>query len=393
MREIDEEVIKAKLQEEFLELVAIDSPSWGEADMAKAVKKKLVELGFQVKEDNAGELAVEQGLCQAQAEGTTPVGQAGNIYGYLPGELDLPPILFSAHLDTVEPAKGKSAICEADGTIRSSGKAVLGADCLAGIVEILQGIRLAKASGKAHRPIEVLISVAEETYCQGASLFDFSQVQARDSYVLDLTGPVGSAARRAPSLVSFRAHVQGRAAHSGMEPEKGINAIAIMAQILTRIPQGHLDEETTCNVGMINGGRMINIVPDSCTIQGEVRGYDHEKVMSVVEDIATLVEQQCRVKGAKSNFDYTIHIHSYETSTASSAVRRFQDACKMLGLSGELTQTFGGSDQNPLSQHGIQGLVLSNGMYKMHTVEEYTTIEDLYQGSLLVAGLIQSSVE
>ncbi len=393
MREIDEEVIKAKLQEEFLELVAIDSPSWGEADMAKAVKKKLVELGFQVKEDNAGELAVEQGLCQAQAEGTTPVGQAGNIYGYLPGELDLPPILFSAHLDTVEPAKGKSAICEADGTIRSSGKAVLGADCLAGIVEILQGIRLAKASGKAHRPIEVLISVAEETYCQGASLFDFSQVQARDSYVLDLTGPIGSAARRAPSLVSFRAHVQGRAAHSGMEPEKGINAIAIMAQILIRIPQGHLDEETTCNVGMINGGRMINIVPDSCTIQGEVRGYDHEKVMSVVEDIATLVEQQCRVKGAKSNFDYTIHIHSYETSTESSAVRRFQEACEALGLSGNLTQTFGGSDQNPLSQHGIQGLVLSNGMYKMHTVEEYTTIEDLYQGSLLVAGLIQSPVE
>ncbi len=393
MREIDEKVIKAKLQEEFLELVAIDSPSWGEADMAKAVKKKLVELGFQVKEDNAGELAVEQGLCQAQAEGTTPVGQAGNIYGYLPGELDLPPILFSAHLDTVEPAKGKSAICEADGTIRSAGKAVLGADCLAGMVEILQGIRLAKASGKAHRPIEVLISVAEETYCQGASLFDFSQVQARDSYVLDLTGPVGSAARRAPSLVSFRAQVQGRAAHSGMEPEKGINAIAIMAQILTRIPQGHLDEETTCNVGMINGGRMINIVPDSCTIQGEVRGYDHEKVMSVVEDIATLVEQQCRVKGAKSNFDYTIHIHSYETSTASSAVRRFQDACEALGLSGNLTQTFGGSDQNPLSQHGIQGLVLSNGMYKMHTVEEYTTIEDLYQGSLLVAGLIQSPVE
>ncbi len=393
MREIDEKVIKAKLQEEFLELVAIDSPSWGEADMAKAVKKKLVELGFQVKEDNAGELAVEQGLCQAQADDTIPVGQAGNIYGYLPGELDLPPILFSAHLDTVEPAKGKSAICEADGTIRSAGKAVLGADCLAGMVEILQGIRLAKASGKAHRPIEVLISVAEETYCQGASLFDFSQVQARDSYVLDLTGPVGSAARRAPSLVSFRAQVQGRAAHSGMEPEKGINAIAIMAQILTRIPQGHLDEETTCNVGMINGGRMINIVPDSCTIQGEVRGYDHEKVMSVVEDIATLVEQQCRVKGAKSNFDYTIHIHSYETSTESSAVRRFQDACEALGLSGNLTQTFGGSDQNPLSQHGIQGLVLSNGMYKMHTVEEYTTIEDLYQGSLLVAGLIQSPVE
>ena len=291
MYEIDEKTMKAQLREEFLELVAIDSPSWGEAEMAKVVKDKLIELGFQVKEDNAGELAVEQGLVKNTPQQAAT--RAGNIYGYLPGELDLPPILLSAHLDTVEPSKGKEAVCEADGTIRSAGKAVLGADCLAGLVEILQGIRLVQASGKAHRPVEVLISVAEETYCQGASLFDFSQVRAKDSYVFDLTGPVGSAARRAPSLVSFRAQVQGRAAHSGMEPEKGINAIAIMAQILTRIPQGHLDEETTCNVGMIEGGRMINIVPDSCIIQGEVRGYDHEKVMSVVEDIGTLVEQQC----------------------------------------------------------------------------------------------------
>ena len=393
MDEIDEKAIKAQLQKEFLELVDIDSPSWGEAEMAQVIKSKLIELGFQVKEDNAGELAVAQGLVKNGALSANTSTRAGNIYGYLPGKLDLPPILLSAHLDTVEPSKGKEAVCEADGTIRSAGKAVLGADCLAGIVEILQGIRLVKASGKAHRPVEVLISVAEETYCQGASLFDFSQVQAKDSYVLDLTGPIGSAARRAPSLVSFRAQVQGRAAHSGMEPEKGINAIAIMAQILTRIPQGHLDEETTCNVGMIEGGRMINIVPDSCNIQGEVRGYDHEKVMSVVEDIGTLVEQQCHAHGAKSSFDYTIHIHSYETEVASSAVRRFQDSCKALGLSGELTQTFGGSDQNPLSEHGIQGLVLSNGMYKMHTVEEYTTIEDLYQGTLLVAGLIQSLVE
>ena len=393
MCEIDAKAMKAKLQEEFLELVAIDSPSWGEAEMAKIVKAKLVALGFQVKEDNAGELAVEQGLVKNAAQQTATANRAGNIYGYLPGELDLPPILLSAHLDTVEPAKGKEAVCEADGIIRSAGKAVLGADCLAGIVEILQGIRLVQAAGRAHRPVEVLISVAEETYCQGASLFDFSQVQARDSYVLDLTGPVGSAARRAPSLVSFRAQVQGRAAHSGMEPEKGINSIAIMAQILNRIPQGHLDEETTCNVGIIEGGRMINIVPDSCTIRGEVRGYDHEKVMSVVEDIGTLVEQQCHAHGAQSSFDYTIHIHSYETDVDSSAVRRFQGACEALGLSGELTQTFGGSDQNPLSEHGIQGLVLSNGMYKMHTVEEYTTIEDLYQGSLLVAGLIQSQVE
>jgi len=369
MLEIDEEKVKSQLQQEFLELVAIDSPSWGEAEMAVVIRKKLEALGFQVIED-----------------------KVHNLYGYLPGQLDREPVLFSAHMDTVEPAKGKEAICEADGTIRSAGKAVLGADCLSGLVEILQGIRLVQQSGKVHRPVEVLISVAEEIYCQGASLFDFGQIKAKDSYVLDLTGPVGSAARRAPSLVSFTGTVKGRAAHSGMEPEKGINAIAIMAKVLSRLPQGHLDEETTCNVGLIQGGQMINIVPDSCTIQGEVRGYNHEKVMSVVEDIGRLLTQQANSCGAKASFEYKIHIHSYATQMDSTVVQRFQQACQQLGLVGELTETFGGSDQNPLSQHGIQGIVLSNGMYKMHTTSEYTRVEDLWQGSRLVEALILSPV-
>lgn len=361
--------VKSELKEEFLELVAIDSPSWGEAEMAKIVKGKLEELGFRVTED-----------------------RVHNLYGYLPGELDKEPILFSAHMDTVEPSKGKKAVCEPDGTIRSAGNAVLGADCLSGLVEILQGIRLLKAASEPHRPVEVLISVAEETYCQGASVFDFSQVQSKDSYVLDLTGAVGSAARRAPSLVSFVAEVKGRAAHSGMEPEKGINAIAVMAEILTSLPQGHLDAETTCNVGLIQGGQMINIVPDSCTIKGEVRGYNHERVMSVVADIERLVREKTEARSARYGFEHTVHIHSYATEIDSTVARRFMQVCSELGLVGTLTETFGGSDQNPLSEHGVQGLVLSNGMYQMHTTSEYTTIEDLWQGSRLVAALIQSEI-
>lgn len=361
--------VKSELKEEFLELVAIDSPSWGEAEMAKIVKRKLEELGFRVTED-----------------------RVHNLYGYLPGELDKEPILFSAHMDTVEPSKGKKAVCEPDGTIRSAGNAVLGADCLSGLVEILQGIRLLKAAGRPHRPVEVLISVAEETYCQGASVFDFSQIKSQDSYVLDLTGAIGSAARRAPSLVSFVAEVKGRAAHSGMEPEKGINAIAIMAEILASLPQGHLDAETTCNVGLIQGGQMINIVPDSCTIKGEVRGYNHERVMSVVADIERLVREKSEARSARYGFEHTVHIHSYATEIDSTVARRFMQVCSELGLGGTLTETFGGSDQNPLAEYGVQGLVLSNGMYQMHTTSEYTTIEDLWQGSRLVAALIQSEI-
>lgn len=364
-----EQAAKAQAKAEFLELIKIDAPSWEEQEIAGVLLQKLKELGLEAQQD-----------------------EAGNIYGYLPGNLSLPPILLSAHMDTVEPAKEKKAITEPDGTIRSAGESVLGADCVAGLVEILQGISLVQKSGLPHRPVEIIFSVAEETYCEGLERFDFSQVKAKESYVLDLTGKIGTAARRAPTLVSFCATIQGRAAHAGMEPEKGINAIAIMAGLLAKIPQGHLDEETTCNVGIIEGGRMINIVPESCTIRGEVRGYNHEKVMAITRDIERLAQETATAAGAGAEFSHKVHIRSYETPADSGAAKRFLYACQKLGLKGDLTETFGGSDQNPLSQHGLQGLVLSNGMYKMHTTEEYTTIEDLWQGSRLVAALILSEV-
>ena len=173
-----EQAAKAQAKAEFLELIKIDAPSWEEQEIAGVLLQKLKELGLEAQQD-----------------------EAGNIYGYLPGNLSLPPILLSAHMDTVEPAKEKKAITEPDGTIRSAGESVLGADCVAGLVEILQGISLVQKSGLPHRPVEIIFSVAEETYCEGLERFDFSQVKAKESYVLDLTGKIGTAARRAPTLV------------------------------------------------------------------------------------------------------------------------------------------------------------------------------------------------
>ena len=124
MTKIDklEKAAKAQAEAEFLELIEIDSPSWGEQAIAKVLLRKLKELGLETQQD-----------------------EPGNISGYLPGNASLPPILLSAPMDTVEPSKGKKAIIEPHGTIRSAGAAVLGADCVAGLVEILQGSRLAAA--------------------------------------------------------------------------------------------------------------------------------------------------------------------------------------------------------------------------------------------------------
>ena len=131
------EMSKIKVNEqravdEFQELTAIDAPSFGERQMADRLIVKLKELGFEVEEDNAGEHFG---------------GNAGNLYAYLPGDLPGDPVLLSGHMDTVEPSKGKKGIIGEDGVIRSAGKAVLGADDVAGLVEILEGIRSVKEAG------------------------------------------------------------------------------------------------------------------------------------------------------------------------------------------------------------------------------------------------------
>ena len=259
---------------------------------------------------------------------------------------------------------------------------------MAGLVEILEGIRSVKEAGVPHRDIEILFAIAEELYIKGSSVFDFSKVRAKEAYVLDISGPVGSAAYKAPSLISYQVTVTGKASHAGFDPEHGIHAIAIVAEAISQISQGHVDEETTCNIGLIEGGSGTNIVPEKCTVKGEIRSYSHEKATRCVEEVGNTFKKVAEKYGAESALTCEVHLIAYETAKDSVPVKRFERVSKELGLSGDLVETFGGSDNNSFAKNGIPGLVLSNGMYQAHSVNEYTTIKDLVTGAELIAGLI-----
>lgn len=367
---------KKRICEEFAELVSIDSPSFGERQMADLVKEKLIKLGFEVEEDRAG---AHYG------------SDTGNLYGYLKGQIPGEPILFSAHLDTVQPANGKRAVFWEDGRITSAGDTVLGADDLAGIAEILEGVRHLQEEKIPHRDVEVLFTIAEEVYTKGAKVFDFSGIRAREAYVLDISGAPGTAALRAPSLISFKMTVQGRASHAGFAPEEGINAVGIMCGAVSRVRQGYVDEEkeTTVNIGLIWGGTATNIVSDLCTCEGEIRSYSHEKALKQAALLRDTFEQAAAASGAGFQMETSIDLVAYETGEKEPVTVRFLEACKRLGLPGELISTFGGSDNNQFAQSGIRGIVLSCGMHEAHSVREYTRAEELTQGAALVAELLQ----
>ena len=368
---------KERLTEQFASLVAVDSPTFGEKAMGAYLTRALADLGLTVSEDGAGD--------------GHPDG-CGNILGFLEGDASLgAPLLLCAHMDTVEPARGKRAVIREDGRITSDGTTVLGADDASGIAAILEALRTLRESGQPHRPVEVLFTVAEEVYCSGAAQFDFTRLRSKEAYVLDLSGPVGSAAYSAPSILFFTATVHGRSAHAGFEPEKGVHAIAAASLAISELKLGHVDGDTTMNVGVISGGLASNIVPDTCEVRGEVRSFSHEAALAQMEAVKKQFHRSAQAAGATVDFEVSSGCHAYQTPMDSPVVRRFQSGCAALDIQPRLDRTFGGSDNNYLAANGVSGLVIASGMYDCHTVGEYTTVDDLVNAAALTLALILSN--
>lgn len=366
-------VNRKRIIEEFSKLVGIDSLSYQEREMADLLKSYLVEMGFTVIEDNAGEYY--QGNC-------------GNLYAFKKGTIPGDPILLSAHMDTVTPGIGKKAVLEDNGKITSDGSTILGADDLSGVVSILEAVRTIIEQQLPHRNIEILFTIAEEVYLRGSEVFDYSVIKAKEAYVLDLDGEIGTAALSAPTVISFEAKITGRASHAGFAPEKGINAIAIAAEAITKIKQGRIDEETTANIGMIEGGKARNIVSEECVLRGEVRSRKHEKALAEMEKIKQIFVS-CADKGkAKLEFETDFACIAYQVQKEAPVVERFEKVCQGLNIETNYIDTFGGSDNNNFHRHQINGLVISCGMHEVHSCKEYTQVEELVNCSTLVLKLL-----
>ncbi len=357
----------------FAELVEIDAISFQEREMADVLKQKLTRLGLEVWEDEAG-----------KGQG----GNAGNVYAFLPGNIPGAPILFSAHMDTVIPGKGKKAVIHPDGKVTSDGRTVLGADDVSGLAAILEALEVVVENQLPHPPIEILFPIAEEVYLKGSQVFDFGRIQAKEAYVLDLSGPVGTVALAAPTVMSFSVEIQGKAAHAGFSPEEGINAIAIAAEVIGKTPQGRIDEETTLNVALVRGGRALNIVSDEAAFSGEVRSLTHEKVLEKLREIEGTLQAVTARYGASYTFATGKGCQAYRTSPHHPVVKRLVGVARAQGVELQFTDTFGGSDNNTFMEHGITGIVMASGMNQVHSTLEYTTVSELEKCAGLVVGLM-----
>jgi len=347
---------RERLTKTLIDLIRIDSPSGEEDAMDQEVSARLQTLGLEVHHDSYN-----------------------NLIAKLPGEGE--PILLSAHLDTVEPGRGIRPLLDGD-LLRSDGSTILGGDCKSGISIILEALTAVVESGAGRQPVEVVFTRHEEGGLVGAHHLDFSQLSAKWGIVFDGEGPASRVCVAAPSQNVVTGNIVGRAAHAGVEPEKGISAIIIAAEILTGLPLGRIDDETTANVGRIEGGLKRNIIPEKVFIDGEIRSRDNTKLDFYSDQFRRVFQEAAsRHPEAQVALDISNTYQAYKIDPGHPAVEMISRALAHAGLEPSLEATGGGSDANIFIRHGIIALPVGIGVRSFHTTKETAMIPEVLQAA------------
>lgn len=367
---------RERIVNEFVELASIDSLSKKERNMADHLLKKLIRMGLNPHEDDAGKKIG---------------GNAGNIIFHVPGVPGKPRVLLMAHMDTVAPGTGKKPKVDGD-IITSDGTTILGGDDAAGIAVILEVIRSLKEDNTSHGDIYVAFTVAEEGGLFGSRNLDISKIPADYAFILDDEGEVASAAIKAPFYNRFSITFKGKAAHAGLEPEKGLSAILVASKAIAGMPRfGRIDDESTSNIGIINGGIARNIVAESCTIEGEVRSVDEGKLESYTQDIIGYMRSIAMGSGAQAEIEVERMYPGYEISADSPIITLLKEAARKAKLPLHLHSTGGGSDTNIINGHGIPAVDISVGMEGAHTLEERIKISDMEKACDFLTAVITTA--
>lgn len=364
---------KARILDTFLTLVTTDSKTKQEGRIADLLQSRLEAMGFTVERDNAGEIIG---------------GDTGNIIARLKGTRSTETLLLCSHMDRVNPGTGIKPQIK-DGIITSDGTTILAADDCAGLAAILEGIQSALEQGIERPDIEVVFTIAEEGGLNGSKNLDYSKLTARQAFIVDSSTPVGTVVNQAPAQTKLNYRIIGKAAHGGVEPEKGINALVVAAHAITRMKLGRIDEETTANLGLAQGGAATNIVMETFEIKGDARSLVTEKMEAQVAHMTEVFEKTAAEFGARVEADIQFAYGPVNLKPGDVVLDRAFAAIRRTGLTPELRATGGGSDANLFNTKGIQACNLGTGYRGAHSLKESIPVSELEKIGAVVYALIQ----
>jgi len=359
----------------FLKAVAVEAQSHHERPMADFVRGVLAGLPLEIREDDTARLFN---------------GECGNLIcvprGFTPAR---PAIALLAHMDTPRPTKDVRPVVT-DTRIQSDGTTALGVDNRAGNAVLLNALRAHGRNG-ADGNFIVVFTVGEETGLYGSTYVDLTPYNVKACFVFDCSKRPGTFIQAAVGCSGYTATFTGKPSHAAVAPEKGISAIRMVAEAIRKIPQGRLSPTMTANVGTIHGGTATNVVPPSCTIDGEVREFDPAPIKAYLRTLDETLHTVAKEFGGTVEFTPRDEFPPFRLAPESAVVQLTNQILQNAGLTPHPIDYLGGSDANMLNAKGIPSVNLGIGAQNPHGDDEFILIEDLLKTAEIAEQIITRS--
>jgi tripeptide aminopeptidase len=361
----------SRLIDLFLQTARINALSGNEKPLADFIRTFLSQYNYPVTEDDSKHFSNSNSgnlICK--------VGSGGDF-------------LLSSHMDTARPTENVNPVID-DEKITSSGDTVLGVDNRVGVSVLLYTLeRIAKEKIPV-KDFTVVFTTCEETTLFGSKNLGVNG-SIKKGFVFDSGYRPGNFIHSACGALGFKVKIKGKASHSGIAPEKGINSLLVAAKAMSKLPFGRIDEETTMNIGLLRGGSAVNVIPELTELEGEVRSFDLNKAEQYFNLLVDTFKNECEAAGAVFDVVYDWDFMPFTVPDNSEVYRETVMALTKAGLTPKPKISLGGSDANSLNGLGIQAVNLGIGAQNPHSNDEFIYIDDLVKTAEIALELVKKN--
>ena len=325
----------------FIDLVKIPSPSGQEEQVRKYVIDKVKKVADYMYID-----------------------EAGNIYIRIKGK-STKTLLICAHMDTVKPAGIQNPKVKGE-YICSNGKYVLGADNKAAVAAILSYLmKLDKSIPPT--TLEILFTVREETE-GGIREFPKEKIQAKQAFVIDVSGPMGSVVIKSAYVGGYAIYSKAKGCHVKRINKKTVHPLNLLLKFTKEIPFGKITKDTIVNIAKVRMGESYNSVPELLYFTGEIRSFNKRVYKSFFKKLQSMIVKLDKKIKTKSKIELYPYCEGY--SLEEKHLHVIKKTFKKLGIKYKKIKTFGVGDSNILAEWGIKPINISSGALDVHTTKE-----------------------
>jgi glutamate carboxypeptidase len=263
-------------------------------------------------------------------------------------------------------------------------------DMKAGLVNALFAVEALRAAGATPRCRLVFLWTSDEEIGSEASRMLIEREARRSMAVLVLepaTGQDGRLKTARKGVGDFNIEVTGRAAHAGVNPQEGVNAVHELALQIARLTRfADPRRGITVNADVVQGGTRSNVIPDRARAMVDVR---YARVADRARLEARFRALRPILSGAKLHVSGGLSRTPMERRVAAKLFNRAQALARGMGLQLEESSTGGGSDGNLTAALGVPTLDGLGGVGAgAHTAREFVFTRALPERAALLAALL-----